>query len=64
VPHPCAFFAQGWDSTKAFANVLLALDFAFAFEWRSAGAPQHAWFWRDRVERFTAATTVVFSMRL
>ncbi|MGA9931433.1 MAG: hypothetical protein WBQ13_10830 [Terriglobales bacterium] len=32
VPHPCAPFAQGWDSTVASAKVFaFALDFAFDF---------------------------------
>jgi hypothetical protein len=45
VPHPCASFAQGWDSTEASSYILafallfaFAFAFAFAFGWRSASA--------------------------
>jgi hypothetical protein len=34
------------------------LDLAPDFAWRSAG-PQHARFWRDGVERFSAAVTAL-----
>jgi hypothetical protein len=38
------------------------LDLAFDFGWRSAGAPQHARFWRDGVERVHHPISGLFSV--